>query len=135
VYAHDQMDSELGVDYPTAWMLRACLSNGFTTLRDVGGGLRHHKQAVNDWLIPGPRLFISGPLLSQTGGHGKYNPSVLYCSQVWRLTGVGDHGDRDTLPRSGMISKSHLGVSGNTPMAIIVDGGGSELGLSLDCGA
>jgi hypothetical protein len=57
-------------------MLKACLSNGFTTLRDVGGGLRRHRQAVNDWLIPGPRLFIGGPVLSQTGGHGKSDLSI-----------------------------------------------------------
>jgi imidazolonepropionase-like amidohydrolase len=68
--ADTQMDYDYGIDYPAAWMLKACLSNGFTTLRDVGGGLRRHRQAVNDWLIPGPRLFIGGPVLSQTGGHG-----------------------------------------------------------------
>jgi len=72
-----QMDYDYGIDYPAAWVLKACLSNGFTTLRDVGGGLRRHRQAVNDWLIPGPRLFIGGPVLSQTGGHGKLSLPVI----------------------------------------------------------
>jgi len=72
-----QMDYDYGIDYPAAWMLKACLSNGFTTLRDVGGGLRRHRQAVNDWLIPGPRLFIGGPVLSQTGGHGMSNLTFI----------------------------------------------------------
>jgi hypothetical protein len=82
-----QMEYDYGIDYTAAWMLKACLSNGFTTLRDVGGGLRRHRQAVNDWLIPGPRLFIGGPVLSQTGGHGTSTlpiiPRLLMLRRSW----------------------------------------------------
>jgi imidazolonepropionase-like amidohydrolase len=46
------------------------LSRGFTTVRDVGGANRHFKNATEQWLIPGPRLFQGGPVMSQTGGHG-----------------------------------------------------------------
>lgn len=50
------------------------LFNGFTTVRDVGGATRLHRQATEEWLTPGPRLFIGGPVLSQTGGHGMSLP-------------------------------------------------------------
>ena len=47
------------------------LGNGFTTIRDVGGANRYYREATAEWLIPGPRLFVGGPMLSQTGGHGE----------------------------------------------------------------
>jgi imidazolonepropionase-like amidohydrolase len=46
---------------------------GFTTIRDGGGGHWSHKQAVNQGLIAGPRLFVCGPLMSIVGGHGDFN--------------------------------------------------------------
>lgn len=46
------------------------LQAGFTTVRDAGGLDWGFKDAVNRGLIRGPRLFVSGPFLSQTGGHG-----------------------------------------------------------------
>ncbi len=54
-----------------AFNCRAFLNNGFTTIRDVGGAYRRHKKATEEWLIPGPRLLVGGPVLSQTGGHGR----------------------------------------------------------------
>ena len=46
------------------------LQAGFTTVRDAGGLDWGFKDAVNRGLIRGPRMFVSGPFLSQTGGHG-----------------------------------------------------------------
>jgi imidazolonepropionase-like amidohydrolase len=46
------------------------LGRGFTTVRDCGGALLALKEAIEDGVFPGPRLFISGHALSQTGGHG-----------------------------------------------------------------
>ena len=50
--------------------LREMLNRGFTTLRDAGGADWGMREAVERNLAPGPRLFISGRALSQTGGHG-----------------------------------------------------------------
>src|ERR1044071_4044187 len=50
--------------------MRAMLMRGFTTLRDTGGADWGMKAAVEEGLFAGPRLFISGQPLSQTGGHG-----------------------------------------------------------------
>ena len=51
-------------------MLQGMLRRGFTTVRDAGGAGHAFKQAVDTGLVQGPRLFVSGRALSQTGGHG-----------------------------------------------------------------
>jgi imidazolonepropionase-like amidohydrolase len=71
----------------TAWASRSLTENvliagkqaettvkaGITTVRDLGGvdgvdlGL---KKAINDGVIPGPRMLVSGRVLCMTGGHG-----------------------------------------------------------------
>lgn len=53
-------------------VLNGLLDRGFTTIRDAAGGDWGLKQAVDEGLIAGPRLFISGRALSQTGGHGDF---------------------------------------------------------------
>jgi imidazolonepropionase-like amidohydrolase len=53
-----------------ARLIEDTLQAGFTTVRDAGGLDWGFKDAVNRGLIKGPRMFISGPFLSQTGGHG-----------------------------------------------------------------
>ncbi|HEX5828871.1 MAG TPA: amidohydrolase family protein [Candidatus Limnocylindrales bacterium] len=50
--------------------LEAMLRRGFTTARDAGGADAGLRMAVEQGLIDGPRLLVSGKALSQTGGHG-----------------------------------------------------------------
>jgi imidazolonepropionase-like amidohydrolase len=56
--------------YQAAANLKKTLALGITTVRDAGGADLGIKQAVEDGLIPGPRLRISISIISQTGGHG-----------------------------------------------------------------
>jgi imidazolonepropionase-like amidohydrolase len=56
--------------YAIGKMIRETLDQGFTTVRDAGGADWGMKEAVDRGLIPGPRMFVSGHPLSQTGGHG-----------------------------------------------------------------
>lgn len=51
-------------------VLEGMLARGFTTVRDAGGADRGIAEAVERGLIRGPRVFHSGRVLSQTGGHG-----------------------------------------------------------------
>ncbi|MCG2641017.1 MULTISPECIES: metal-dependent hydrolase family protein [Bradyrhizobium] len=51
-------------------ILKGMLRRGFTTVRDAGGAGHAMKQAIETGLADGPRLFVSGRALSQTGGHG-----------------------------------------------------------------
>jgi imidazolonepropionase-like amidohydrolase len=48
------------------------LMQGFTTVRDLGGPVFSLKKAIDEGLIPGPRIYPSGPPLSQTGGHSDF---------------------------------------------------------------
>lgn len=61
-------------------MLRGMLRRGFTTVRDAGGAGFAFKQAVEAGLVQGPRLFVSGRALSQTGGHGDMRTRSDYLS-------------------------------------------------------
>jgi imidazolonepropionase-like amidohydrolase len=55
-------------------ILEGMLRRGFTTVRDVGGADHGLARAIGAGLIRGPRLFYSGRVLSQTGGHGDFRP-------------------------------------------------------------
>ena len=48
------------------------LMRGFTTVRDVGGNVFGVKMAIDSGLVDGPRIFPSGPYISQTSGHGDF---------------------------------------------------------------
>lgn len=72
---------ELGVSIPKEALIgaknaRVTLQAGFTTIRNVGArgftdvALR---DAINEGLVPGPRMLVSGPALSITGGHCDQN--------------------------------------------------------------
>jgi imidazolonepropionase-like amidohydrolase len=50
------------------------LDAGFTTARDAGGVDGGLAQAIEAGLVRGPRLFPSGPVLCQSGGHGDFGP-------------------------------------------------------------
>jgi imidazolonepropionase-like amidohydrolase len=50
------------------------LMRGFTTIRDLGGPVFALKQAIDQSLISGPRIFPSGAMITSTGGHGDLRP-------------------------------------------------------------
>ncbi|KAE9625565.1 amidohydrolase family protein [Parasedimentitalea maritima] len=63
----------------TAFAMNDYLDQGFTTVRDAGCNILGVAKAVNNAIIPGPRIFPSGGFLSQTGGHadtGSFNDRI-----------------------------------------------------------
>ena len=48
------------------------LLRGFTTVRDLGGPAFGLKRAIDDGLVPGPRIYPSGAMITITGGHGDF---------------------------------------------------------------
>src|SRR5262245_26688726 len=48
------------------------LMRGFTTVRDVGGPSFGLKQAIDEGLVAGPRIFPSGAVITITSGHGDF---------------------------------------------------------------
>ncbi|KAI4753624.1 amidohydrolase [Aureobasidium sp. EXF-3400] len=51
------------------YVCQQMLARGFTSVRDCGGATYALKEAIEDGVFPGPRLFLSVHALSQTGGH------------------------------------------------------------------
>lgn len=74
--------------------MRRTLLRGFTTVRDTGGADAGIREAVARGLLPGPRLFIAGQVISQTGGHGDWRThteteigcaccsALAYCARI-----------------------------------------------------
>lgn len=48
------------------------LLRGFTTVRDLGGPVFGIKAAIDEGVVPGPRIYPAGAFISQTGGHGDF---------------------------------------------------------------
>lgn len=47
-------------------------------MRDCGGATLALKEAIEDGVFPGPRLFICCHALSQTGGHADIRVSLFF---------------------------------------------------------
>ncbi len=50
------------------------LMRGFTTVRDLGGPVFALKQAIDGGIVPGPRIYPSGAMITSSGGHGDLRP-------------------------------------------------------------
>ncbi|MDB6069288.1 MAG: Prolidase [Verrucomicrobiales bacterium] len=48
------------------------LMRGFTSVRDVGGPVFGIKRLIDSGKAPGPRIYPSGAMISQTSGHGDF---------------------------------------------------------------
>jgi imidazolonepropionase-like amidohydrolase len=48
------------------------LLRGFTTVRDVGGPVFGLKQAIDEGVVAGPRIYPSGAMITITSGHGDF---------------------------------------------------------------
>src|SRR5262249_24042833 len=72
---------ELGVSLPKEALIgaknaRITLEAGFTTVRNVGASGYADvalRDAINEGMVPGPHMIVSGPALSITGGHCDQN--------------------------------------------------------------
>ena len=72
----------------TLRVIQEALDQGFTTVRDAGGADAGFREAQRQGLIPGPRMFVSGCALSQTGGHGDFRLPTEVRSPSLDLAGV-----------------------------------------------
>ncbi|PWY63042.1 hypothetical protein BO83DRAFT_421231 [Aspergillus eucalypticola CBS 122712] len=68
LFSSDARESYFRQPYVCSQMLK----KGFTSVRDTAGATFALKEAIAEGVFPGPRLFISGKALSQTGGHGDF---------------------------------------------------------------
>ncbi|MFL1406755.1 amidohydrolase family protein [Marinobacter sp. M1N3S26] len=80
----------------------ATLMRGFTSIRDMGGPSFGLRRVIEEGLVPGPRIFPSGAMISQTGGHGDFrlphevpepnNAGLNYADRVG-VTAIADGAD------------------------------------------
>lgn len=61
-----------GADAAAAKGAEAMLLRGFTSVRDMGGPIWSLKAGIDGGKYRGPRIWPSGPALSQTSGHGDF---------------------------------------------------------------
>jgi imidazolonepropionase-like amidohydrolase len=52
---------------------RDYLDRGITTIRDAAGNTFGLKQAIDRGVVPGPRIYPSGAMISQSSGHADHN--------------------------------------------------------------
>lgn len=62
------------VSAQSSQIMREMLHRGFTSVRDAAGADQGLQEAVQRGLFEGPRLFIAGFPISQTGGHADMRP-------------------------------------------------------------
>ena len=77
---------------PADWAFRSVgyakktLHAGFTSVRDLGGEVTLHlRDAINQGLIEGPRIWAAGKSIATTGGHG--DPTNGYNNELSHLLG------------------------------------------------
>ncbi|WP_204113451.1 metal-dependent hydrolase family protein [Shimia biformata] len=58
------------------------LMNGFTTIRDVGGNCFSLKKNIDAGVLAGPRIYPSGPMISQTSGHSDHRQDCQKCAAI-----------------------------------------------------
>jgi imidazolonepropionase-like amidohydrolase len=96
-----------------ARQMRGMLDRGFTSVRDAGGADLGHKLAVEQGLFVGPRLFIAGRAISQTGGHGDFRTRVDHaepCGCAHLADGIGRIADGVPAVRHAARDEIRLGA-------------------------
>ncbi len=72
--------------YRSVGYARKTLLAGFTSVRDLGGDVAPHlRDAINDGIVDGPRIWAAGKSIATTGGHA--DPSNGYNSTLSHLIG------------------------------------------------
>lgn len=86
-YANIPMQQGLTTDHAYHLLIGAkgntkALLRGFTTVRDVGGNVFSLAALTDSGVYDGPRIFPSGPAISQTSGHTDFRPMTAVPADV-----------------------------------------------------
>ena len=69
----DLLTADIGyINLVAAKVCHDMLVRGFTSVRDMQGPVFGLKRAIDARVMPGPRIFPSGAMISQTSGHGDF---------------------------------------------------------------
>lgn len=98
-------------------MAEEMLMNGVTTARDMAGDVFGLKRAIDEGSIPGPRVYPSGAMISQTSGHADFrfpvepNPTITGQMTVPDMKGAGAIVDGVPLMLAATREQLRLGAS------------------------
>ena len=94
------------------------LMRGFTTIRDACGPVFGIKQAIDEDIIQGPRVYPSGAMIMQTSGHFDYRksfePSLRFGGDLTRWERDGTARIVNGVPEMLDAAREQLRHGGNT---------------------
>lgn len=113
----------------------ATLLRGFTTVRDLGGASFSLKQATDEGVVPGPRIYPSGAMITVTSGHGDFRqmfeiPRAIG-GAVTRMEQIGASAVADTPDEVRIRVREQL-MQGATQIKLTAGGGVASPHSPLD---
>lgn len=112
------------------------LLRGFTTIRDAGGPVFGLKRAIDEGILTGPRIYPSGSLLSQTGGHGDFRavyeePRPFDCCALTHTEAIGAAIIADGVDAVTIAARNNIRL-GASQIKLMTGGGVASLYDKLD---
>lgn len=111
------------------------ITHGFTTVRDPAGNTFSLKKAIDRGIVVGPRIYPSGPMISQTSGHSDHRfdsqKSKLIGGQDSLFVQFGDMAIADGVPEVLKAVRENLRW-GASQIKIAVGGGTGSYADPLD---
>ncbi len=121
--------------YVATQTVRDYLMNGYTTVRDVAGNTFSLKKAIDRGYVIGPRIYPSGPMISQTSGHSDHrhdsDASALIGGTWDPMVRNGDMAVVDGVPEMLKAVRENL-RRGASQIKIAVGGGTGSYADPLD---
>ena len=107
------------------------LLRGFTSIRDAGGPTFGLKRAIDENIIAGPRIFPSGAIISQTGGHGDFRapydmPLPFDCCHLTHTEEIGAAIIADGIDAVTVAARNNLRL-GASQIKLMTGGGVASL--------
>lgn len=107
------------------------LLRGFTTIRDAGGPVFGLKRAIDEGITPGPRIYPSGAIISQTGGHGDFRavyeePRPFNCCGLTHTEDIGAAIIADGIDAVTVATRNNLRL-GASQIKLMTGGGVASL--------
>lgn len=111
------------------------LMRGITTVRDAAGNTFGLKTAIDHGMVVGPRIYPSGPMISQTSGHSDHRlppeKSLAMGGQHDALVISGDMAVADGVPQMLVAARENL-RRGSSQIKIAVGGGTGSISDPLE---
>ena len=111
------------------------LMRGFTTVRDLGGPAFGLKRAIDEGIVPGPRIFPAGAVITVTSGHGdfrqKYEVPRVFGGPLSRMEMIGGSMVADSPDEVRVRVREQL-MLGATQIKLTAGGGVASPNSPLD---